>query len=55
MCTDEDGAYNADFTETDISYEGYAVNKERRLAENHRTVLSKKRLEACISSGRYSN
>ena len=42
MCTDEDGAYNANFTETDISYEGYTVDKETRLAEKHRTVLSKK-------------
>lgn len=40
--TEDDGAYNADFAETDDSYEGYAVNRENRLAENFRTNLSKK-------------
>lgn len=41
-CTENAGAYPADFAETEDSCEGYAVNKESGLAENFRTTLSKK-------------
>jgi len=40
-CTDEEGSYDADFVETETTYEGYAVSDETHVAENTRTVLSK--------------
>ncbi len=40
-CTDEDGAYPADFKETETAYEGYAVDSKTGLAQNTRTVLPK--------------
>ncbi len=40
-CMDEDGAYAADFKETETTYEGYAVDQNTGLAQNARTVLSK--------------
>ena len=49
--TDEDGAYDADFKETEDAYEGYAVNKKTRLAENFRTRLSKKEWKQVYASG----
>lgn len=40
-CTDEDGSYDADFVETETTYEGYAVSDETHVAEKTRTVLPK--------------
>ncbi len=39
--TDEEGSYDADFVETETTYEGYAVSDETHVAEKTRTVLSK--------------
>lgn len=41
-CGDENGAFDADFCETEEYYEGYAVDAKTGLAENTRTRLSKK-------------
>ena len=40
-CADEEGSYDADFVETETTYEGYAVSDETHVAEKTRTVLSK--------------
>lgn len=40
-CEDEEGSYEAMFTETESEYIGYAVNEETRLAENVLTHLAK--------------
>lgn len=40
-CTDEEGSYDADFVETETTYEGYAVSDETHVAEKTRTVLNK--------------
>ena len=40
-CEDEEGSYEAVFTETENEYIGYAVNEETRLAENVLTHLAK--------------
>lgn len=39
--TDEEGSYDADFVETETTYEGYAVSDETHVAEKTRTVLKK--------------
>ncbi len=39
--TDEEGSYDADFVETETTYEGYAVSDETHVAEKTRTVLLK--------------
>ncbi len=41
-CTDEEGAFDADFVETDETYEGYTVDKATRLVKKARVTLSKK-------------
>ena len=48
--TEEDGAYDADFVETDDYFEGYAVNREG-LAENKRTRLYKKDWKCILQPG----
>lgn len=40
-CTDEDGAFDADFVETSEAYEGYTVDKTTRLVKKVRISLSK--------------
>lgn len=50
-CTDEEGAYDADFRETDTYYEGYGVNPETGLAENIRTRLSKAEWRTILQPG----
>lgn len=40
-CSDEEGSYDADFVETETTYEGYAVSDETHVAEKTRTVLQK--------------
>ena len=49
--TDEEGAYDADFVETDEYYEGYAVDGATGLAQNTRTRLSKKDWKVILQSG----
>lgn len=49
--TDEEGAYEADFVETDEYYEGYAVDSATGLAENTRTRLPKKDWKLILQSG----
>lgn len=48
---DEDGAYEADFKETETAYEGYAVNQETGLAGCERTVLFKTDWKPVYQSG----
>ncbi|MBR7164531.1 MAG: hypothetical protein IKD21_06140 [Clostridia bacterium] len=50
-CVDEDGAYAADFLETEDFYEGYAVDKGTCLAQNVRTALPKKDWLPVYASG----
>lgn len=50
-CTDEDGAYNADFVETNTTYEGYAVDPKTGLAQNTRTILKKSDWTCVYASG----
>lgn len=50
-CTNEDGAFDADFCETRDYYEGYAVNPESGLAETARTRLPKKDWKRIFQSG----
>ncbi len=50
-CTDEAGAFEADFIETDEYYEGYAVDKTTKLAQNFRTRLSKKEWKPVFTPG----
>ena len=40
-CEDEEGSFNADFTETETEYIGYAVNEKSRLAESTLSHLDK--------------
>ncbi|MBR3848169.1 MAG: hypothetical protein IKM21_02630 [Oscillospiraceae bacterium] len=40
-CNDAEGSYDADFVETETTYEGYAVGEESHVAEKTRTVLQK--------------
>ena len=49
--TDEEGAYDANFVETDEYYEGYAVDPASGLAENTRTRLPKKDWKVILQSG----
>lgn len=49
--TQEDGSFDADFTETDTYYEGYAVNPETCLAETTRTRLSKEQWRCVFAPG----
>ena len=49
--TEEDGAYDADFVETDSYYEGYAVDPATGLAEPARTRLSKKEWKRILQTG----
>ncbi len=49
--TDEAGAFDADFRETEDYYEGYAVNPETGLAETKRTRLSKKDWTCILQPG----
>ena len=49
--TDEEGAYDANFVETDEYYEGYAVDPATGLAQNTRTKLSKKDWKVILQSG----
>lgn len=49
--TDEDGAHEAGFVETDDYYEGYAVDPATGLAEPTRTRLSKKDWKLILQSG----
>ncbi len=39
--TDEEGSYDANFVETETTYEGYAVGDDTHVAEKTRTVLEK--------------
>ena len=50
-CTDEVGAYYADFLETEDYYEGYAVNADSHLVERHKTKLLKSDWEPIFKSG----
>ena len=49
--TDEEGAYDANFVETEDYYEGYAVDSATGLAQNTRTRLSKKDWKLILQSG----
>ena len=49
--TDEEGAYDANFVETDEYYEGFAVDPATGLAQNTRTQLSKKEWKVILQSG----
>jgi len=48
---DEDGAYDADFVETDTYYEGYPVDPETALAKNERVRLDKGQWRPILQPG----
>lgn len=48
---DEDGAYSADFLETDSYYEGYPVNSETGLVEHNRIQLPKDQWKIVMEPG----
>ena len=50
-CNDEDGAYDADFAESDGYFEGYTVNESTRLVEKKRVRLNKSEWSQVYSSG----
>lgn len=50
-CTDEEGAYDANFVETDTYYEGYPVDPETALAKSERVRLDKSQWRPILSPG----
>ena len=50
-CNDEDGAYDADFSESDTYFQGYTVNENTRLVEKKRVRLNKREWRQVYSSG----
>lgn len=50
-CTGADGAFDADFLETDDYYEGYAVDRRSCLAETTRTRLPKSEWKCILQPG----